>query len=117
MAKINSPERHLEYSKDFKVKVVHLTNMEGVQIKQIAEALGLHPIMLSRWRQEYREGRLVAEPTRKICMVLKEPRPKQKKLSEMAKLRKQNERLKKENALLKKYQRYLAEVRKNASDS
>lgn len=117
MAKIISEKRVLEYSKDFKVKVVHLTNIEGIQIKQVAEGMGLHPLMISRWRKEFRDGKLVADDSRKVLMTLhrKSP-PSKKQLSDIEKLQKENTRLKKENDLLKKWQRYLAEVRKKDSD-
>ncbi len=44
------------YTKEFKVKAVKLSVQEGIQVKQVAEGLGIHPFMLSRWRKEYREG-------------------------------------------------------------
>jgi transposase len=56
MAKILSDERVVEYSTEFKVRVVELTNQLEVKTTTIAEILGLHPVMVYRWRQEYREG-------------------------------------------------------------
>ena len=41
MAKIKSESRVLEYSKEFKVMVVKLTHMDGVQIKKISDCMGL----------------------------------------------------------------------------
>ena len=118
MAKIISDERVLEYSKEFKVKVVELTEHLDVQASEIAKALGLHPMMVYRWRQECREGKLVADPTRKVSMTLKRssPSPTKKQSSENELLKKEIERLKKENDLLKKWQRYLAEARQKDSD-
>lgn len=120
MAKILIEERVLEYSKEFKVKVVDLTDQLEVQAADIAKALGLHPMMVYRWRQEYREGKLVADPTRRVSMTMdtpSPPKPSKKQLTENERLKKENARLKKENDLLKKWQRYLAEVRKNDSGS
>ena len=120
MAKILSTERVIEYSKEFKVKIVQLTELEGIQARLIAEGLGLHPVMLYRWRQEYREGKLVADPSRRVSMTMNNPsppKPTKKQRSENELLKKENARLKKENDLLKKWQRYLTEVRKNDSDS
>ena len=51
MARILSEERVLEYLKEFKVKVVQLTDLEGIQVFQISEGLGLHPMMVYRWCQ------------------------------------------------------------------
>ena len=117
MAKILCKERVLEYSNEFKIKVVNLTHIEGLQIKQISEGLGLHPFMVSRWRKEFREGKLVSDDSRRILMTLKTPSHLKDKQVGVKALEKENKRLKKENALLKQWQRYLAEVRKNASGS
>ena len=120
MAKIISEERVLEYSKEFKVNVVKLTEQLDVQATQIAEVLELHPMMVYRWRQEYREGKLIAPSTRRVSMTMERspPRPPTKKQrSEIERLKADNARLKKENSLLKKWQQYLAEARKNDSDS
>ena len=54
MARILCEERVVEYSVDFKIKVVELTDKLDVNATQIAEILGLHPVMVYRWRQEYR---------------------------------------------------------------
>ena len=34
-----------------------MSYQEGIQIQQVAEGLGIHPFMLSRWRKEYREDK------------------------------------------------------------
>jgi len=54
MAKILSDERVVEYSTEFKVRVVELTNQLEVKATTIAEILDLHPVMVYRWRQEHR---------------------------------------------------------------
>lgn len=120
MAKIKSTSRVLEYSNEFKVNVVQLTNQLSVPTTEIANALQLHPVMLYRWRQEFREGKLVLESTRRVSMALdkpKRPPPSKKQISENERLKKEVLRLKKENDLLKKWQGYLAEVKQNDSDS
>lgn len=117
MAKILCTERVLEYSNEFKIKVVNLTNLEGLQIKQISEGLGLHPFMVSRWRKEFREGKLVSDDPRRILMTLKTPSRLKKRDEDVKTLQRENQRLKKENDLLKKWQRYLVEARKNDSGS
>ena len=117
MARILSKERVLSYSNEFKFKVVNLTHIDGIQIKQIAEGLGLHPLMLSRWRKEVREGKLLPDDSGKVHMG-KPPKHRPKKRSpELERLKKANARLRKENNLLKKWQRYLREVRAKDSDS
>lgn len=73
MARITSKERVVEYSVEFKIKVVELTYDLDVETTLIAESLGLHPMMVYRWRQEYREGRFVSTPTRRISMTKDSP--------------------------------------------
>lgn len=120
MAKIKSSERVLEYAKEFKVSVVQLTEQLDVQASDIARVLNLHPMMVYRWRQEFREGKLVVGSTRRVNMTLDKtspPPPTKKQLSENERLRKEVAQLKKENDLLKKWQGYLTEVRQKDSDS
>ena len=118
MAKILSEERVIEYTVEFKVKVVELTEQLDVKAIDIAEVLGLHPMMLYRWRQEYREGKFVARPTRRISMT-KETRspPTDKEKSELKQLRREVAELRKENDFLKKWDRYLKEQKQPDSDS
>ena len=44
------------YSVKFKVKAVVWSLDPDRSVKEVAEALDIHPFMLSRWRKEYREG-------------------------------------------------------------
>lgn len=117
MPRYNNPRKTWEYSKDFKVKAVRLTYTEGVQLKQVAEALDIHPVMLSRWRKEYNEGLLKSDGKKRVTVKKSKRTPSAKELAENERLKQENERLKKENDLLKKWQRYLAEVRQNGSGS
>jgi transposase len=77
------------------------------------KTLDIHPFMLSRWRKEYREGRIVADKRKKLTSPGKE----KKDLDRLRKLERENARLKQENDLLKKWQRYLAEQHQSALDS
>ena len=58
MAK-NGPRKIQAYSVEFKLKAVKLSHQPGVQVKDVAESLCIHPFMLSRWRKEVRDGVLV----------------------------------------------------------
>ena len=60
MARIKGPRKIHRYSAEFKLKAVKLSQIEGVQVQDVADALDIHPFMLSRWRKEAREGRLKA---------------------------------------------------------
>jgi len=47
------------YTLAFKRQTVKLANHPNVNSKDIAEGLGLHPVMLYRWQMEERRGELV----------------------------------------------------------
>ena len=97
MPKYNQPRKTWQYSNEFKVKAVQLSLIEGIQVQEVANTLDIHPFMLSRWRKEYREGKIVAD--------------KRKKLEA------ENKKLKQELDLLKKWQRFLAEEHQQDIDS
>jgi len=50
------PKKVHRYSVEFKLTAVKLSGMPGVQVQTVAEALDVHPFMLSRWRKEARDG-------------------------------------------------------------
>lgn len=108
MPKYNNPRRTWVYSQEFKYNAVKLTLDPDNKVKDIAAGLGIHPMMLSRWRKEYRDGALQGDGQIRKAMN-KKPKTPQQELSEIAKLKKENERLKLENDLLKKWQQYLSE--------
>lgn len=111
------PKRTWKYEKSFKIKAVKLSLQEGVQVKQVAEGLDIHPFMLSRWRKEYREGRLQGDGQKRVGVTKKKKAPSARQLTENARLKKEIARLKEENDLLKKWQRYLAEIHQTDLDS
>ncbi|SMF63804.1 Transposase, partial [Alteromonadaceae bacterium Bs31] len=60
-------KKHYEsYTLAFKVKAVKESNKKGVMAIDVAAALGIHPVMLYRWRQEFKEGRLSENKHMKI---------------------------------------------------
>jgi len=52
------PKKVHRYSAEFKLTAVKLSGMPGVQVQTAADALDIHPFMLSRWRKEARDGGL-----------------------------------------------------------
>lgn len=84
-----------------------------MKVQDVAKTLDIHPFMLSRWRKEYREGKIVPDKRRTPAGSGKET----KELDRLKKLERENARLKQENDLLKKWQRYLAEQHQSALDS
>jgi transposase len=113
MPKYNKPRRTWQYSQDFKATAVEMSLLDGVRNKDVAEKLDIHPYMLSRWRKDYREGRIVADKRKKITHTNKQ----KKELTKLQKLKQENTQLKKEIDLLKKWQRFLAEEHQNGIDS
>lgn len=138
MAKVNNPRKTWQYSKDFKVKAVKLSLQPGIQVKQVAEGLDIHPFMLSRWRKDYRDGKLTSDGKKRV-VVDKEKKSEPlldqlekhntrlteenrqlkatRRLKKVERLEQENARLKKENSLLKKWQRYLSEQHQKDLDS
>lgn len=52
------PRKVQRYSLEFKRKAVALSELPEVEVQAVAEALEIHPFMLSRWRKQAREGTL-----------------------------------------------------------
>jgi len=113
MPRYTQPKKTWKYTKDFKVKAVKLSLQNDIQSKQVAEALDIHPFMLSRWRKEYREGKIQGDGQKRVGVDKRKRTVSARELTENARLKKENDKLKKEIDLLKKWQRYLAERRQN----
>ena len=41
---------------EFKLKEVQLSSQPGVLVTDVADSLGIHPFMLSKWRKQVRDG-------------------------------------------------------------
>jgi len=111
MPRIKGPRKVYQYSNEFKVTAVRLSHLPGVQVKDVAEELDIHPFMLSRWRKEYREGKLEAK-------VKKALDPKTAaELKRLKKLERDYARLKEEHEILKKAIRFCSERKAKSSRS
>lgn len=112
MARITGPRKVNRYSDEFKATAAKLSQLPGVQVKDVAESLDIHPFMLSRWRKEAREGRIV---TRQSA-----GRVDSKTAAELKRLRKLEQeyvRLKEEHEILKKAIRFCSERKERSSRS
>lgn len=112
MGKPTQPKRVSQYSAEFKVSAVKLSRLPGVQVQHVAQALDIHPFMLSRWRKEYRERRLRAKTKELVLnkrLVVE--------LKELADLQRRYALLKQEHELLKKAIRFCSQARRSASPS
>src|SRR6266851_4102328 len=56
MGRAIGPKKVHRYSTEFKLTAVKLSGVAGVQVQTVAAALDIHPLMLSRWRKEVRDG-------------------------------------------------------------
>jgi len=113
MAARLSSKRLPRYSLQFKLGAVRLTEMPGMEVQVVARALDIHPVMLSRWRQEAREGRLrgtLETPPRRKPAPAREVRRLQA-------LERENALLQEEHELLKKAIRFCSERRETSSRS
>lgn len=112
MAKPQRPRRINSYSAEFKLQAVRLSEIDGVLVQDVAEALDIHPYMLSRWRKEAREGRIRAKVPKPL------PPPKvSREVKELARLKREHALLNQEHALLKKAIRFTSARKPTSSRS
>ncbi len=103
-----TPKKTWSYPDSFKLKAVKLSQQDGIPVKDVAAMLEIHPGMLSKWRKDFRDGKIVDDGSVSLSEIKKE----KKEFDRIATLEKENHRLKQENKLLKKYQRFLGERHK-----
>lgn len=89
-----------------------LANHPDLQVQAVAAALGIHPFMLSRWKKEMRERRLVGKettspPSTDLVNANKRIRDLERELA----------KTKQEVEILKKFERFVAEKKKTSSRS
>src|SRR4030095_13642707 len=89
------PRTTYRFSKEFKATAVRLSELPGVAVQDVAASLYIHPFMLSRWRKDAREGRMVTKDVKLDREVAAE-------LKELRKIKKAYQRLQMEHDLFKK---------------
>ena len=92
--------KHTFYNYQFKHAAVSVANHPNIQTQSVAEALNIHPFMLSLWKKELREGEM--EDNDKEARSKSELQAAQKKIKQ---LEKELKRVREENAVLKKAER------------
>ena len=110
-----SPKKVQRYTADFKLKAVRLSQLEGVKVQDVAEALDIHPFMLGRWRKEAREGKLRARTA--IAPAARKVRKKADEMEAYARLKRSYALLQEEHELLKKLQRFSSELKAKSTNS
>lgn len=108
------------YTLAYKLQAVKLANHPDVRAKDIAESLGIHPVMLYRWQMEHRNGDLKENKHMKPTKPSPKRRgdrtdPIQQKEDELAKANRRIKQLERELEnrndeldLLKKAERFFA---------
>ena len=110
MPRAVQPRRTNRYPAEFKAKAVQLSLAKGVEVQEVAKTLDIHPFMLSRWRKEYREGKVRVDGRSRTISLAKEAGEARRSQT----LAREVGRLRMENALLKKWQRFLGGQRRSA---
>ena len=82
----------------FKRQAVKVANHPEIRTQDVAAALGIHPFMLSRWKRELRDGKVLMDrPKKKFrTATLEDADARIRELErELAQLREENDLLKK----------------------
>jgi len=103
-------EKYDYYDDWFKATAVELGELPGVYAKDVAEVLDIHPIMLYRWKKEYREGDIMKKPVKAIL-----DSETRKELKRLQKIEKSHKTLQMEHALLKKSIQFCSDRKKRSS--
>jgi len=89
------PRTTYKYTDEFKATAVRLSQLGGVAVQDVADALYIHPFMLSRWRKQAREGLIMTKGVEVDKDVAAE-------LKALRRMKRDYERLKLEHEILKK---------------
>ena len=100
------------YSVEFKLTAVKLSHMPGVEVQTVANAVDIHPFMLSRWRKEVRDGVLRGR-ARRVDLPARSAR----ELKQLQALKREHALLQEEHELLKKAIRFSPAQRRRSSRS
>ncbi len=97
------------YDDSFKATAVELSSLPGVYAKDVAEVLDIHPIMLYRWKKEYREGTIM----KKLAKGQLDAETS-RELTRLKKIEKAHKTLKMEYEILKKSIQYCSDRKKRS---
>ena len=100
------------YDDSFKATAVELGALPGVKAQDVAKVLDIHPVMLYRWKKEYRDGVIMKKPS-KATLDAETAR----ELKRLRKVEKAHTKLQMEHDLLKKSIQFCSERKKRSSNS
>ena len=106
------PRKVHHYSVEFKLTAVKLSGMSGVQVQTVADALDIHPFMLSRWRKEARDG-ILRGRVKRVDGAARQAR----EIKRLQVLEREHAMLQEEHELLKKAIRFCSARRPRSSRS
>ncbi len=104
------PRKIREYSLEFKLTAVRLSEQPGIQVQAVAAALDIHPFMLSKWRKQVRDGVLRGKG-RDLTV------PPRREIQRLQELERAHALLQEEHDLLKKAIRFCSVERRTSSRS
>lgn len=105
------PRAVRQYSDEFKLTAVRLSQQPGILVKTVAAALEIHPFMLSKWRKDARDGRLRGRAP-------KAPQPgPAREIAQLQALERAHALLQEEHELLKKAIRFCSARKATSSPS
>ena len=107
------PVKVRRYSLEFKLKAVKLSQLKGVEVQAVADALEIHPFMLSRWRKEARDGELRGRVSVPAAVKV----PPAREMRRFQALQRSHALLQEEHALLKKLIRFSSARKPTSSRS
>ena len=102
-----------QYTLEFKLNAVKLSQLKGVEVQAVAEALEIHPFMLSRWRKEARDGVLHGRVSVPKALTA----PSARTMKRFQALQRAHALLQEEHALLKKLIRFTSARKLTSSRS
>ena len=108
------PKKVQRYSLEFKLKAVKLSQLKGVEVQAVADALEIHPFMLSKWRKEARDGVLRGRVSITTTVTKTPPAREMKRFQA---LQRSHALLAEEHALLKKLIRFTSARKPRSSRS
>ena len=113
MPRRGGPVQVRQYSLEFKLKAVKLSQLKGVEVQAVADALEIHPFMLSRWRKEARDGVLRG----RVSVPAAAKTPPAREMKRFQALQRAHGLLQEEHALLKTLIRFTSARKPRSSRS
>ena len=100
------------YGDHFKATAVELGGLPGVKATDVAKVLDIHPVMLYRWKKEYRDGEIMTKQDKGTLET-----EEKSELKRLRKVEKAHNELLMKHDLLKKSIQFCSDQKKKFSNS